>query len=282
MAARLGVALGGGGGRGLAHVGVLRALDEAGVPVHAIAGISAGALMAAGYCLGGPSDALDAALLRSSAVLGMYRDRLRIGASNPLGALLAAMAGAARIEECRPALAIAVADVHTREAFALREGPVVDALRASIAIPFVGRPLQIGGRWVADCGRETAVLRRALRCMGADVILEVSLLMESVADYPPPIAAVLRPLLHRLDRASPPTPAARDLLCFALDLSLRPSPPEPPADLLVAPRLPTIPALAHDGLRRSRRAGYQAMRAALPRLQQLLDGVATAGVAAGG
>lgn len=271
MAARLGVALGGGGGRGLAHLGVLRALDEAGVEIHAIAGISAGALMAAGYCLGGPSAALDTALQRSSAVLGMYRDRLRIGVSNPLGALFAEMAGEARIEQCRPALAIAVADVHSREAFTLREGPVIDALRASIAIPFVGRPVQLHGRWLADCGRETAVLRRSLRALGADVVLEVSLLMESVSDCPPPVAAVLQPLLRRLNRQPPRTPAARDLLCFALDLSLRPSPPEPPADLLIAPRLPAIPALARDGLARSRRAGYQAMRAALPRLHELLS-----------
>jgi NTE family protein len=282
MAARLGVALGGGGGRGLAHLGVLRAIDEAGISIHAIAGISAGALMAAGYCLGGPSAALDAALLRSSAVLGMYRDRLRIGGGNRLGALFAEMAGAAQIEECRPMLGIAAADVQSREAFVLRAGPVVDALRASIAIPLVASPVQFGGSLLADCGRETAVLRRALRTMGADVILEVTLLMDSVADYPPSVATLLRRLLRRIDRIAPPAPAARDLLCFALDLSLRPAPSEPPADLLIAPRLPTVPALARDGLRRSRHAGYQAMRAALPRLQQLLDRTSATAVPAGG
>jgi hypothetical protein len=66
-----------------------------------------------------------------------------------------------------------------------------------------------------------------------------------------------------------------------LDLALRPPPPVPPADLLIAPHLPGVPTLAHDGLRRARAAGYTAMRCALPQLQALLDSSPTLAAAGG-
>lgn len=281
MAGRLGIALGGGGARGVAHLGVLRALNEANIPIHAIAGISAGALMGAGYCLGGPSSTLEAELLRPAAMLGVYRDRLRLAPSNRVGGLLAELIGEAQIEDCAPTLAIAVADVRTRECLVLRDGPLLAALRASIAIPFVGEPVVIDGHHLADCGRESYILRQALREMGADVLLEVSLFMKSGGDLPALVVSVLRPLLQRHDAPAAPTPSRADLLRFALDLALRPPLPEPPADLLIAPRLPGVPTLARDGLRRARHAGYTAMRSALPRLQTLLDGVPTLAAAGG-
>ena len=271
MVRRLGIALGGGGARGVAHLGVLRALQEADIPIHGIAGISAGALMAAGYCLGGPSTDLEAELFRPVAMLGVYRDRLRLAPSNRVGGLLADMIGDTRIEDCVPPLAIAVADVRTRECLYLRHGPLLAALHASIAIPFVGEPVVIDGRHLADCGRESYILRRALREMHADVLLEVSLFMESGGDLPAPVVSVLRPLLQRHDAPAAPQPTRADLLRFALELALRPPLPEPPADLLIAPRLPGVPTLARDGLRRAYRAGYLAMRSRLPDLRALLE-----------
>jgi NTE family protein len=269
---RLGVALGGGGSRGVAHIGVMRALNEAGIRVHAVAGISAGALMAAGYCLNGPSAVLDAALNRPAAILALYRDRLRLAASNTIGRLLAEMAGDARIEDCTPALAICAADVHTREPIALREGPVLRALQATIAIPFIGDPVEIDGRYLADCGRDSYIMRQALREMGAEVILEVSLFPQVQSGAPRPVALLGQALVRQLEREPARPPRHRDLLRFAVDLAVRTPPPVPSADLLVVPRLPTIPSLARNGLQRARRAGYVAMRAALPQLQALLSG----------
>src|SRR3989337_3961644 len=81
---KIGLALGAGGTRGSAHIGVLKVLHEAGVPVDCVAGASVGSLYGASYCLGRPPHLMERGALATNArdVLAFFRGRLRIGPHN--------------------------------------------------------------------------------------------------------------------------------------------------------------------------------------------------------
>lgn len=163
------VALGGGAARGLAHVGVLRELEKAGVRVRAVAGTSIGALVGGSYAAG-KLDAYerDARDLDAGALLKM----LDVSVSG--GGLLR---GRRIIERLREAIGehaiedlplpfVAVAtELQTGAEVLLDEGSLLEAMRASMAIPGVFQPVQHGERWLVDGGVSTPVPVRPARAL---------------------------------------------------------------------------------------------------------------------
>lgn len=143
----LALALGGGGSRGGAHIGVLRALEHEGIRVAAIAGTSIGALVGALYLAGHSPDAI----AQASAAMqhgrlfrrgrGEQADGLRGQAG--LHSFLLELLGERQIEELRVPFAATAVDLHTGADVVLRSGRVVDAVLAAIAFPgvFPTRPL---------------------------------------------------------------------------------------------------------------------------------------------
>ncbi|MGU3539155.1 patatin-like phospholipase family protein [Methylobacterium sp. A54F] len=134
-----GLVLGGGGARGLAHLGVLRALDEAGIPVDIVGGTSMGAVMAASVAMGWDQARIEAQTVGAFVGRNPLNDytlpyhALTRGAKVDAG--LAACFGPARIEDLWLPFFCVSANLTTGAAMIHRSGPLAEALRASIAIP---------------------------------------------------------------------------------------------------------------------------------------------------
>lgn len=166
---RIGLALGGGSARGLAHVLMLEAFDEVGVTPAVIAGTSMGAICGAAYAAGHSGAELRQELLaifgRRRSLLKRMGGKLRGGASLlwslrfptvidnvTLFEMLLPDAMRCSFETLRiPFLAIAV-DFYAMEQVVLDKGPLIPALGASSALPSLARPVTLGGRLLIDGG----------------------------------------------------------------------------------------------------------------------------------
>ncbi len=178
--AGLGVALGGGMARGAAHVGVLHALADAGLPPARYAGTSYGAIIAALAALGASPAELRRVVTRETAAT-LWRDAADVGLHR--GALVhgdrlarwfdRTLFHGARIEDAAAPLAIAATDLATGALRVVTRGSVADAVRASCALPGLFAPAAVAGeRWV-DGGFAEPVPFAALRALGPGASLGV-------------------------------------------------------------------------------------------------------------
>ena len=172
---RIGLALGGGAVRGAAHIGVLDALDRAGLEPAVITGTSAGALVGALYAAGrSPAEiAKLAQTLRWARLIRPGRTRRALFETAKLALFLdEALGGAAFADLDRPFAAVAC-DLSTGEEVVMRDGPVASAVLASAAIPGVFPPVERDGRMLVDGGLVTMVPAALARRMGADIVVAV-------------------------------------------------------------------------------------------------------------
>ncbi len=178
MAKRVGLALGSGGARGAAHVGVLKVLEREGIKVSAIAGSSIGAMVGGAYASGLPLSRIEEEWLTTSRAK-LLRSFLptfpRTGLSSGAGLrrYLREILGDARIEELPIPFAAVATDLDTGEAVVLRAGPLVEAIRASTAIPGVFQPVRWEGRLLVDGGMVEPLPVRVCRDLGADIVIAV-------------------------------------------------------------------------------------------------------------
>lgn len=165
-----GIALGSGGGRGWCHIGALRALGEAGYVPGGVAGCSMGALVGAAWA----ADKLDAlevwARKLTRAQLLTYID-LALGqgglvAGRAVMRLLDDLDIPERIEDLPRPLAVVATDMASGREVWFIEGDLRDAIRASVSIPGVFRPHQVGGRWLLDGGLTNPLPISAVRALG--------------------------------------------------------------------------------------------------------------------
>ena len=208
---RIGLVLGGGGARGAAHIGVLEELERLRVPVHCVAGTSMGALVAGAWVAGrspaemrqamaeadwnemffdGAGDAeldLRARRLRQRFLPGSETGIVNGGAVSPpalvqgqrikffLNALVRAETGEPQIEKLPIPLSIIATDIGTGERVVMRDGPLTEAMRASMAVPGLLAPFTWRGRKLVDGGLVDNLPVRELRerC-GAEVVIAVN------------------------------------------------------------------------------------------------------------
>ena len=178
------MALGGGGVRGYAHLGVLEVLEKAKVPIRGLAGSSAGALAAAGFALGHKDpykvheaifDPNLACLAQGGGLRVLARlfgglRRPHLAEAGRLEEGLKALFGDALLEESPIPLAIQAADLLTGEAVVLRRGPVFKAVLASMAIPGLLPPVAWEGRLLVDGDVAEKVPVRAARALFPKVV----------------------------------------------------------------------------------------------------------------
>lgn len=183
---RVGLALGGGFARGIAHVGVLKVLVENHVPIDALAGVSAGSLAAAGFASGCTIEEMVAAArsLRWNRVGRWTFSRLGFATSERMESLLRGFLHCQTFEHLQIPLAIVAADILTGEAVTFRAGNLALAVRASCSFPGLFVPVKYGSRLLVDGAIITAVPVAALQSMDVDITVGVHMTAEG--RLPPP------------------------------------------------------------------------------------------------
>jgi NTE family protein len=250
---RLGVALGGGFARGIAHVGVLRVLQAEGIQVDCISGTSVGALIAAAYASGAPLDAIG-----RRAVSTTFRDfarwnlsRYGLASNDRLESYLQEFCGSRKIEELNIPLAIATTDLLTGEPYVITHGEIGSALRASAAYPGLFRPVELDGRVLVDGFLTSPVPADAARSLGAEVVIAVYLGTGPATEKPRHMADIL-------------------WRAFAIMQNRALRRGDNRADVLI---IPAVGDFAWDDFQKANEliaTGERAARAALPQIRELL------------
>jgi len=177
---RIGLALGSGGARGAAHTGVLKVLEREGIKVSVVAGSSIGALVGAAFAAGVPIEDVEREWLATDVqkiLRGFLPTFPRAGLSSgaELRRMLVEILGSVEIQELPIPYAAVACDIDSGETVVLREGPLVDAVRASTAIPGLFRPVRWNGRILVDGGLVDPVPVTTCRALGADVVIAVDI-----------------------------------------------------------------------------------------------------------
>jgi NTE family protein len=174
---RLGLALGGGFARGLAHVGVLKLLQANRIPIDALAGTSAGAIAAAALACGRPLDELmeQAKDIRWSSVGRWTIPSLGFATNQRMERMLVSVLGCTRFEELKIPLAVVAADICTGETAIFRRCDLIQPIRASCSVPGLFVPVEIEGRMLVDGAIVSNVPVGALRDFDVDVKVAISL-----------------------------------------------------------------------------------------------------------
>ena len=217
---KVGLALGGGGAKGVAHIGVLRAIENASVKPDYVAGTSVGAMVAAMYAFNISIDTITniARDLTLSQITTFKLNKTGFFTADPLKEILAEYLGEVNIEDASIPLAIVAADLKTGEEVILTEGPVADAVCASASIPGVYIPMKLDGRTLVDGGIVQTVPVRAVKDMGAGVIIASQLGGLGVYEEPKNVLDVMRNAFNiALSRRTKEEVKQADLL-IAMDL----------------------------------------------------------------
>lgn len=176
---RIGLALGSGAARGMAHIGVIRALAEVGIKPDVICGSSIGAIVGASYAIG-KFEALEdwVQTITWREIVNLLDIRFSGGGlveGERLMTFLSGLYGDMAIESlARPFVAVAT-DFHSGREIWLKEGSLNEAVRASIALPGLFNPVKLGERWLVDGGLVNPVPVSPCRALGAEIVVAVNL-----------------------------------------------------------------------------------------------------------
>jgi NTE family protein len=175
----IGLALGGGAARGFAHIGILRTLIAHGIVPNVVVGTSIGAVVGGAYAAG-HLDTLEewARSLQPRNILGYLDIRLNgsglIG-GDKLASQLEASIGSTLIEDLPLKYATVATEVRTGHEIWLTHGRMVDAMRASYALPGIFSPVLVGDRWLVDGALVNPVPVSAARALGAEIVIAANL-----------------------------------------------------------------------------------------------------------
>jgi NTE family protein len=272
----LGLVLGGGGARGLAHIGVLKVLEEAGIPVGCLCGTSMGGVIAAGYAAGLSPAELETQAIRMSRKRELVRlvditpPRRGLLAGSQVRAFLSSLIGEhLTFADLRCPLALCAVDLVTARPVALCEGRLMPAVVATMSIPGLFPPVQMGESRLVDGGVLNNLPVDLARQMCADVVLAVDVQFNPLNELP-------WQDLPEKHHFPVPTPGFfQDLyraeLIMIAELTQARLLLTPP-DLLVRPAIPPDVTLFLGFLRAPEiiQAGEQAAREALPQIVSLL------------
>ena len=173
----IGLALGGGFARGIAHIGVLKVLEKEGIPIRVVAGTSVGALIGASYCSGLSISELEevAHNARFTSFARWTLSRYGFASNDRMVSFLTRTLKVKTFEELRIPLGVAATDFNTGEGVVFHSGQIIDPVRASCACPGMFLPVNIRGRYLVDGMLSHPVPTRPLREMGAERVLAVHL-----------------------------------------------------------------------------------------------------------
>ena len=251
----IGIALGGGFARGIAHVGVLKVLEEERIPIDFIAGTSVGALIGAAYCSGVSPAELEeiARRVRFKTFARWTLSRHGFATNQRMIGFLQSVLKVKSFEELRIPLAVTATDLSTGDGVVFHSGPLVDPVRASCAYPGMFLPVNLRGRWLVDGMLAHAVPTRPLVDMGAKRVLAVHLKGRWSNGNAP---------RHLFDVIGQ---------CFAIAQDMCSSHWKQAADLIIEPDVNGFEYDAFVHTTALIKAGEVATRAAIPMLKRWLD-----------
>jgi NTE family protein len=251
--AALALVLGGGGLRGFAHLGVLQALDEAGIRPDLVVGTSAGAIVGAAYASGlAPAQLVAVAReLRVASLIDFSPGSGGLMRGKHIAAWVDALVAHRPVEQFSIRYAAVATDLHSGEPVMLARGPAGPAVQASSAVPGVTAPLTLAdGTQLVDGGLSSLVPVRAARALGAKAVVAVDIYCHSPrATGPGALAIAGRALQGQNCRLAEPEMAE--------------------ADVLITPVVRVASLSDRDEQAAAVQAGYQAAQAALPRIRAL-------------
>jgi len=175
---KIGLALGSGAARGLAHIGALKALIEEGISIDMLAGSSMGALVGACFARNGKITDLEEIVLKTD-----WRRLAQLADPNlalffkgvihgkKVKELLRTLIGDAEFKDLKIPLAVVATDVNTGEEVVIKEGSVIEAVRASISIPAIFMPVKLKNRFLIDGGIVNPVPVKVVKNMGAMFVI---------------------------------------------------------------------------------------------------------------
>ena len=186
---KVGLALGSGSARGLAHIGVIRALKEAGIQVDCVAGTSIGAMIGAVYASGKIDHLQNAYMAMDWKKIVYFLDvvfpKSGIIDGKKVADFIREYVHSACIEELPLPFQAVATELDSGEEVVFEAGDVIDAVRASISVPGMFTPVRINGQVLVDGGLVNPVPVSVARSMGADIVIAVDLNHDVVAGKAP-------------------------------------------------------------------------------------------------
>lgn len=172
---KIGLALGSGGARGFAHLGVIKVLKEEGIPIDIIAGSSMGALVACFFAAGIDLDRLYkiSGAFKRKYYLDFTVPKMGFIAGKRVKDLIRTFTHGKKIEDLDIPVAVVTTDLMSGEKVVFTKGPIAEAVRASISIPGIFVPEKINGRLLVDGGVVDRIPVSVVKEMGAEFIIAV-------------------------------------------------------------------------------------------------------------
>lgn len=254
---KIGLALGSGGPRGLAHIGVIKVLEESGIAVDFIAGSSIGALIGGLYAA-----SKDIRQIEELALSMGWRQAFELidpsfsqglVGGDKIEKYIEKHIGVTNFQDLKIPLSVMATDLKSGETVCLDAGPIAPAIRASIAMPLVFKPVELGGRLLTDGGFSVPVPAEIVRSMGADLVLAANLDNDYFGErsgnpgFYRIAESSINLLRHHLSRANAQH-----------------------ADVVVSPRVGNVGWDEFLAPRDAIATGEAAMRAQLPKLRELI------------
>ncbi|WP_165423440.1 cyclic nucleotide-binding and patatin-like phospholipase domain-containing protein [Ktedonosporobacter rubrisoli] len=264
----IGIAFGGGGARGFAHLGILAGLLEMGIPLDYIAACSSG-ILAPGMHLIGKSQAESEAIFMEIQrhIVRWNFPRTSLFSNSGIKKMLRSICGEVRFEDLTTPFAIIAADLATRAGVAIERGPLWRACLASVALPGIFPPVLIGEHILIDAGMHDPVPIRQVRQMGADILLAAEL-----GGQEPPALLNAASWSTEAEQPNASSPHIIDLLLRSYDLAMATIGTHSirEADVVLRPRLHRVSLRQFAAGHKFIAAGREAVAQALPELREHL------------
>lgn len=177
---KLGLALGSGGARGLAHIGVIKILEENNISIDYIAGSSIGAIIGGFYAAGLSTKEIEEIALSTGwrrVFSTLFEPSFKKGliGGEKLKTFIESYINGKNFENCKIPFVAVATDLKTGEVVVLNKGEMALSIRASISVPLIFKPVEIEGRMLVDGGLSAPVPAEITKKIGADIVIAVNL-----------------------------------------------------------------------------------------------------------
>jgi NTE family protein len=250
----VGLALGGGFARGIAHVGVLRVLEREGIPVDCVAGVSAGSIVAAIFAGGAGSPELEeiARQMKFKDVAGWKLSKMGLVGSERMEAFLRRVLRVHRFERMVRPLAVVATDLQSGEPVLFHgSGEVFTPVRASCSYPGLFLPVRHNRRHLVDGAMSMEIPAQALHALGISRVISVALPPPQISAEPTSVFAVVNRCFQIMQRRT--------------EQSWRRY-----SDLVITPQVSGVAWDDFSQVDKLIAAGVQAAEAALPAIRRML------------